>query len=102
MKHGPPYCRGRGSGSGPGESNHTGLRDGSTRTRQEPEEFAFRSLCQGEGNDAHPMFSHDRSSQTRRPRVHRGAYLVLHAYRTLLVCLAHFTAAEYVLFGPTF
>lgn len=48
------------------------------------------------------MYSHDHSSQTRRPRVQCGAYLVLHAYRTLLVCLAHFTAAEYVLLGPTF
>jgi len=31
-----------------------------------------------------------------------GAYLVLHACRTPLVCLAHFTSAGYAILGPTF
>ena len=39
---------------------------------------------------------------TRRPRVQRGAYLVLHACPTPFVYPAHFNAAGYVLLGPTF
>ena len=48
------------------------------------------------------MYSQDHSSHKRRPGVQRGAYLVLHARHTPLVYLAHFTAAGYVLLGPTF